>query len=200
MEKEELIKFFNNLDRSYFIDNENKAFAGYDGALPIGYGQTISQPSLVLQMTFYLNPDKSSKVLEIGTGSGYQTALLAEFSDKVFTIERIEELAETAKKRLDSLGYTNIEYMTGDGSTGWIENAPYDRIMVTAATEKVPPELLEQLKAGGRIIIPVGEQFNQNLMLINKDESGKVHSEIVNKVVFVEMIGKYGWNDNPKDL
>jgi len=194
MNEKALWKFFKQLDRAYFIDNASKSFADLDAPLAIGFGQTISQPSLVFEMTLLLAPNRRCKVLEIGTGSGYQTALLAEFSGRVFTIERIRELAEAAKKRLDGLGYDKIEYKTGDGSEGWIEHAPYDRIMVTAAAEKVPDELIEQLKAGGRMIIPAGARHAQDLLLITRDQSGKVHSETVNKVVFVELVGKYGWS------
>lgn len=195
MKEKELVEFYKHLDRAYFIDGESKPLAGYDEALPIGYGQTISQPSLVLEMTRMLDPDKESRVLEIGTGSGYQTALLAEFSGKVFTVERIPELAKSAKRRLDALGYGNVEYKTGDGSAGWAEQAPFDRIIVTAGAGIVPSELIEQLAAGGRMIIPVGGRFVQDLLLITKDPGGRVQSRSINKVVFVEMIGKYGWSE-----
>jgi protein-L-isoaspartate(D-aspartate) O-methyltransferase len=193
MDETSIYRFYKQLDRAYFIENESKPFAHYDEALPIGYGQTISQPSLVLQMTLYLAPDKSCRTLEIGTGSGYQTALLAEFSDHVFTVEKISELSVSARKRLDKLGYGNIEYLIGDGSAGWPLYAPYDRIMVTAAARQVPEELVEQLSLNGRMMIPVGERYNQDLLLIKKDESGKISRETVNKVIFVELKGKYGW-------
>ena len=193
MDESSIYRFYKQLDRAYFIDNESKPFAHYDEALPIGYGQTISQPSLVLQMTLYLAPDKSCRTLEIGTGSGYQTALLAEFSDRVFTVERISGLSASAEKRLDKLGYRNIEYLIGDGSSGWSLHAPYDRIMVTAAAKHVPEELILQMSLNGRMIIPVGERYSQDLLLIKKDESGKISKETVNKVIFVELKGKYGW-------
>ncbi|MBC3888538.1 protein-L-isoaspartate(D-aspartate) O-methyltransferase [Acetobacterium paludosum] len=195
MEHEKLIEYFNSLDRSYFIDNEMKTFADLDTPLPIGHGQTISQPSLVLEMTRLLEPEKGCKVLEIGTGSGYQTALLAKFSGNVFTIERIEELAKEAKKRLDALGYTNIYYKIGDGSEGWLENAPYDRIMVTAAAGSVPTDLLDQLANGGRMIIPIGPESLQELQLIIKDNNGEIHIQSMVMVKFVEMKGKYGWSE-----
>lgn len=194
MDETSIYKFYKQLDRAYFIENESKPFSHYDEALPIGHGQTISQPSLVLQMTLSLAPDKNCRTLEIGTGSGYQTALLAEFSDKVFTVEKISELSASARKRLDKLGYKNIEYLIGDGSTGWPLHAPYDRIMVTAAARQVPEELIEQLNTNGCMIIPVGESYSQDLLLIKKDESGKISRETVNKVIFVELIGKYGWS------
>ena len=198
MDYAELVGFYNNLDRSYFIDNDMKGFASIDSPLPIGYGQTISQPSLVLQMTRLLNPDKSCKVLEIGTGSGYQTALLAEFSREVYTVERIKELAEKAKERLAGLGYTNVFLKIGDGSKGWPESAPYDRIMVTAAAGSIPTDLLDQLANGGRMIIPIGPESLQELQLISKDD-GEIIIQPVGLVRFVEMKGKYGWSSSKNE-
>ena len=151
-----LSEFYSKLDRAFFMENEYKSLACLDQALPIGYGQTISQPSLVLEMTRQLDPGKDSKVLEIGTGSGYQTALLAEFSGMVYTIERIPELAEKAKAKLAALGYDNIVYKTGDGSEGWKEKGPFDRIIATAAAGKMPIAIIEQLAPNGRMIIPAG--------------------------------------------
>lgn len=191
-----LYEFYRRLDRAYFIDGGCKALACLDNALPIGHGQTISQPSLVLEMTARLSPEKDSRVLEIGTGSGYQTALLAEFSGAVYTIERIPALAEKAKERLDALGYTNIAYRTGDGSAGWPEEAPFDRIITTAAAGKLPEALVEQLKPGGRMIAPTGPRGVQDLMLIEKDASGRVGTKSLGKVAFVEMVGEYGWNES----
>lgn len=190
-----LNEFYHHLDRSYFIDNEMKVFADLDKPLSIGYGQTISQPSLVLEMTRILEPELDSRVLEIGTGSGYQTALLARFSKTIYTIERIAELSETAQKRLETLGYTNIVYKIGDGSEGWKESAPFDRIMVTAAAEKIPNELLEQLAIGGKMVIPVGSSELQELKFVFKDANGQVHQQTVDLVRFVEMKGKYGWHE-----
>jgi protein-L-isoaspartate(D-aspartate) O-methyltransferase len=189
-----LLEFYNKLDRALFIDNEYKELACLDNALPIGHGQTISQPSLVLEMTYQLAPEKDSKVLEIGTGSGYQTALLAQFSGTAYTIERIPELAEKAKEKLDALGYSNIVYKIEDGSAGWLEYAPFDRIITTAAAGKMPQELIDQLKAGGRMIAPVGPQGTQDLLLITKDINGVVQNKSLGKVAFVEMKGKYGWD------
>lgn len=193
----DLKAFAKKLDRALFVEDEYKRYAYDDCALPIGFEQTISQPSLVLKMTCMLElaPDKSSKVLEIGTGSGYQTALLAEFSDSVYTVEKIKELSEKAEKRLGKLGYKNIKYKIGDGSEGWIENSPYDRIIVTAAASKVPTELTNQLKAGGRMVIPVGPRNVQELLLITKDKEGQIHIHSDVNVVFVELRGKYGWTE-----
>lgn len=191
-----LITFFNSLDRSFFIDNEYKKYADLDRPLPIGYEQTISQPSLVLEMTDRLALDKNCRVLEIGTGSGYQTAFLAEFAGEVYTVERIKELAESARKKLEKLGYKNIHYRVGDGSAGWPEHAPYDRIIVTAAARKIPEELVEQLGVGGIMIVPVGPRGLQQLKLITRDAEGKIHIESIGGVAFVEMKGKYGWTES----
>lgn len=190
-----LYEFFKKLDRSFFIDNEYKNLAHCDSALPIGHGQTISQPTLVYAMTEKLDLSKNLKVLEIGTGSGYQTAFLAEFAGKVYTVEKIEELSRKAQRRLAELGYANVEFKVGDGSEGWEEHAPYDRIIVTAAAREVPEPLAEQLGRGGKMIIPVGQRGLQDLMMISKDDKGVVKKEFLEKVIFVELKGKYGWED-----
>ncbi|PSL34384.1 protein-L-isoaspartate(D-aspartate) O-methyltransferase [Planomicrobium soli] len=188
--RKEITAYFESMDRSFFMDT-NKEFARLDQALPIGYEQTISQPSLVLEMTLALDLQANSKVLEIGTGSGFQTALLAEFSRTVYTVERIEALHIRAKERLAEAGYANIQFKLADGSSGWEEHAPYDRIMVTAAASEVPQELVEQLGNGGKMIIPVGGPMVQELRLIAKDSNGKLSSELLNQVVFVRLKGKY---------
>lgn len=195
MDYKALKEFFEQLDRSFFLEGANKLASSVNAPLSIGFGQTISQPTLVLFMTRMLDPDLNSKVLEIGTGSGYQTALLAEFSKEVFTVEIIPELSKKAKKRLDEMNYTNIHYKIGDGSEGWSEFAPYDRIMVTAAAEVIPEELVEQLDEEGRMVIPIGPRDLQELQLITKDKSGNIQIEVIELVRFVEMVGKYGWND-----
>jgi len=189
-----LYEFFKKLDRSIFIDGEYKEYAHYDSALPIGHGQTISQPTLVYSMTAQLELDKDCRVLEIGTGSGYQTAFLAEFAKEVYTVERIEELSLRAQERLKALGYGNIRYKIGDGSEGWKEYAPFDRIIVTAAAGKIPDPLVEQLAPGGRMIIPVGNKGLQQLLLICKDDKGNVNTKHLENVIFVELKGKYGWD------
>ncbi|ANU24780.1 protein-L-isoaspartate O-methyltransferase [Planococcus donghaensis] len=169
----------------------NKDLASLDHALPIGFEQTISQPSLVLEMTLALDLQSHHKVLEVGTGSGFQTTLLAVFSGAVYTIERIEELHNRAKERLAQLNIHNIHFKLGDGSIGWQEQAPFDRIMVTAAASEVPAELLDQLSNDGKMVIPVGNSFNQELLLIEKDTNGKLHKISLNKVLFVPLKGKY---------
>lgn len=189
-QKEDIITYFNNLDRSYFMDT-HKEVAATDRPFPIGFGQTISQPTLVLGMTIALNLQPDSRVLEIGTGSGYQTALLAPFCEKVYTVELIEDLYKSAKKRLQAKDFTNIEFKRGDGSLGWPEHGPYDRIMVTASAGEVPEELLNQLRPNGLMVIPVGDAYIQELQLIEKDNEGKVSSSVLEKVAFVRLKGKY---------
>lgn len=193
MNLQELETYFHSLDRSFFLDDDMKKFAGLDRPLPIGFGQTISQPTLVLEMTRLLEPEKDSKVLEIGTGSGFQTAILAKMSAEVFTVERIDELMEKAKERLETLNFSNIRYKLGDGSSGWQEHAPYDRIMVTAAAGAMPVELLDQLAIGGRMIIPVGTPDFQELKLVAKTGAGEINVKTVELVRFVELKGRYGW-------
>ncbi len=185
-----IINFFDQLDRSYFMDI-NKEWAKIDSPFPIGYGQTISQPSLVLAMTLILDLRPTSKVLEIGTGSGYQTALLAAVSESVYTVERIEALYDKAIERLTELGYNNIYFRLGDGSIGWNEHQYYDRIMVTAASSIIPPELIEQLAVDGKMIIPVGPEGVQELTLVCKSKDGKVSTALIEHVRFVRLMGKY---------
>lgn len=188
--KQEITEYFKKLDRSFFMES-HKELAILDEAIPIGHDQTISQPSLVLKMTLALDLQDSSKVLEIGTGSGFQTALLAKFSNEVFTVERIEDLHTKAKERLSAAGFTNIHLKLDDGSMGWPENAPYDRIMVTAAASVVPKELVDQLGNGGKMVIPVGASDFQELLRIEKDADGKVSSAVIDHVRFVPLKGKY---------
>jgi len=166
-------------------------FAYLDEAIPIGYEQTISQPSLVLEMTLALDLQKESRVLEIGTGSGYQTAMLAPFVQQVYTVERIKPLADQAKQRLQKAGFENIQFKTDDGSIGWKEYAPYDRIIVTAAATTIPVELTEQLAEGGTMIIPAGPPSLQQLLLLNKDADGKISKKVLGEVRFVPLKGKY---------
>jgi protein-L-isoaspartate(D-aspartate) O-methyltransferase len=155
--------------RHSFVPTDQVANAYEDRPLAIGYGQTISQPYIVGYMTEIIKPKAGQKVLEIGTGSGYQAAVLAEIVSKVYTIEIVEELGKQATTRLKNLGYKNIETKTADGYHGWKEHAPFDAIVVTAAAEFIPPPLKEQLKDGGRMIIPVGSPYmTQQLMLIEK--------------------------------
>ena len=170
----------------------NISNAAYENRpLPIGHGQTISQPYIVAIMTNLLQVGKDDRVLEIGTGSGYQIAVLAELVKKAYSIEIIEPLGKQAKDRLQRLGYENIELKIGDGYYGWEEEAPFDAIMVTAAASHVPPPLIKQLKPGGRMLIPVGSRFMvQELLLVQKSESGEVSTRQLLPVVFVPLTGK----------
>ncbi|NLZ77281.1 MAG: protein-L-isoaspartate(D-aspartate) O-methyltransferase [Spirochaetales bacterium] len=180
--------FLRSLDRSLFLEGPAKRYADYDGPLPIGFDQTISQPSLVAYMTDALDVDKTHRILEIGTGSGYQTAFLAHFAKEVVTIERIRELSVTAKERLDDLGYHNITYIIGDGTRGWAERAPYDRIMVTAAPDEIPPLLIEQLRVGGKMVIPCGGRGHQELVLVKKAPDRSISRTKLLDVAFVPLI------------
>ena len=187
---QDITAYFRSLDRRSFMDRPHQD-AERDEALPIGYGQTISQPSLVLEMTIALNLEDHHKVLEIGTGSGFQTALLAAFSNEVYTVEKIPQLAESAKKRLEAKGFENIHFLLGDGSLGWPEHAPYDGIIVTAAASDIPKELMDQLADGGRMIIPVGHRYSQHLLAIDKSSDGKLAKTALEAVRFVPLKGKY---------
>lgn len=164
-------------------------YLAYDNApLPIGHGQTISQPYIVALMTDLLQLEPDHVVLEVGTGCGYQTAVLSQLARKVFTIEYIAALAEAASARLKALGYDNIDYRTGNGYDGWPEHAPYDAIIVTAAASHIPQPLTEQLRPGGRLVIPVGlPNRPQELMRVEKDDQGEIHSRNILGVAFVPL-------------
>lgn len=178
------------IPRDRFVPSESKAYAYENGPLPIGYGQTISQPYIVALMTDLLDPESDDVVLEIGTGSCYQAAVLSLLVKRVYTVEIIPELAEQAKERLARLGYRNVEVRAGDGYYGWHEHAPYDGIIVTAAAPYVPEPLLAQLKPGGRMVIPVGLPYHhQELMLVVKDERGQIETRSVLDVAFVPLTG-----------
>ncbi len=168
-------------------------FAAYDDRpLPIGLGQTISQPYIVALSTEALELSGDEKVLEIGTGSGYQTAILAELAKEVFTVERLPELSWEAQERLRRLGYTNVHFRVGDGTKGWPEEAPFPAILVTAAAPRVPKSLLAQLSEGGRMVIPVGGRFHQDLWLVRKVGGEPVYEHLC-PVTFVPLIGEEGF-------
>src|SRR5438876_1102316 len=154
--------------REEFIPPESRAASYEDGPLPIGHGQTISQPYIVAFMTEQLRPKPNDRVLEIGTGSGYQAAILAELVSEIYSVEIVEPLARAAEATLQRLGYKNVHVKIGDGYKGWPEHAPFDAIIVTCAPDKVPQPLTDQLKDGGRMVIPVGERFAQQLYLLEK--------------------------------
>jgi protein-L-isoaspartate(D-aspartate) O-methyltransferase len=178
--------------RHRFVPAEIGAYSYDDRPLPIGYGQTISQPYIVAKMTELLEPKGEHRVLEIGTGSGYQAAVLSPLVAQVYSIEIIEPLGTAARRRLDSLGYKNIEVRVGDGYFGWPEKGPFDGIIVTAAANHIPPPLVEQLKPGGRMVIPVGNPFQtQTLMLVTKGSKGPHDLQVWNlmPVAFVPLVG-----------
>ena len=175
--------------REEFIPVDARADAYEDGPLPIGYDQTISQPYVVAFMTEQLRPKQSDRVLEIGSGSGYQAAILGELVAEIYTIEIVEPLAKEASARLARLGYNNAHVKTGDGFQGWPEVAPFDSIIVTCAPDKVPPPLTAQLKDGGRMIIPVGAGIDQQLYLLEK-KNGELAQTAILPVRFVPMMGE----------
>ena len=175
--------------REEFVPDNMRGSAFRDGALPVGHGQTISQPYIVALMTDLLELSDDSIVLEIGTGTGYQAAILSQFARQVYSIERIPELAQTAQQRLSEMGYDNVETRCSDGYLGWPEKGPFDGIVVTAAAPEVPPALLEQLKPGGRMVIPIGLPYShQELMLVTKDPHGKTDTHDILGVAFVPMV------------
>jgi len=186
-----VLRAMRTVPRHAFVLRSDLRRAYNDHPLPIGLGQTISQPYIVAYMTEYLKIGIRSKVLEIGTGSGYQAAVCAEIAREVYTIEILEELAKSAKKRLKELGYNNVFVKAGDGYFGWEEKGPFDAIIVTAAAGVIPPPLIEQLKTNGKMILPVGSPFGiQTLVLISKDKKGEVHSKGLLPVRFVPMTGR----------
>lgn len=187
----QVLEAMRSVPRHLFVGEENRNAAYRDSPLPIGYGQTISQPYIVAYMTEKLDIDSGDKVLEIGTGSGYQAAVLSEITKNVYTIEIIEELAAQARERFKELGYDSINVKAGDGYYGWKEHAPFDAIIVTAAAGHVPPPLVRQLKAGGRIVIPVGGVYQvQTLTLVKKESEDSIKTEQLMPVRFVPMTGQ----------
>jgi len=187
-----VIEAMMSVPRHKFVPDKYITRAYDDNPLPIGYGQTISQPYIVAYMTEVLNLNKNSTVLEVGTGSGYQAAILSPLVKQVYTIEIIPELAKSAAVRLKDLGYTNVDAGIGDGYYGWTTHAPFDAIIVTAAAGHIPPPLLEQLKSNGRMVIPVGGSFMvQNLILISKGKDGIITTRNLIPVRFVPLTGKH---------
>ena len=185
---ERVLAAMRRVPRHRFVPADVAQFAYEDSPLPIGYDQTISQPYIVAHMTEQLQVRGGLKVLEIGTGSGYQAAVLAEMGARVYSIEIVSELAARAAKDLQSVGYKNVQVRAGDGYRGWPEAAPFDRIIVTAAPDHVPQPLVEQLAVGGRMVIPVGEHFQQ-MTIIEKTPQGVVQSQTID-VLFVPMTGE----------
>lgn len=181
-----------SVKRHEFVPAENRKRAYKNRPLPIGHGQTISQPYMVAIMTDLLNLDPGDKVLEVGTGSGYQAAILAELVDRVYTIEIVAPLGKEAGKRLQRLHYDNVDVRVGDGYYGWKEQSPFDAIVVTAAGSHIPPPLIKQLKPGGRMVIPVGSRFmTQELLLVEKNSGGDVTTRQLLPVIFVPLTGSH---------
>lgn len=186
-----VLEAMKNVPRHLFVPKVFRDQAYENTPLPIGYGQTISQPIIVAQMTELLDIKPGDKILEIGTGSGYQAAVLSELTPYVYTVEIVRELGEQAKARFSTLGYNTIKVKIGDGYEGWPEYAPFDGIIVTCAPEEIPKPLIEQLKPGGRIVIPVGKAGKtQLLVLVEKSSDGKIKEQVQFPVVFVPMTGK----------
>jgi protein-L-isoaspartate(D-aspartate) O-methyltransferase len=184
-----VIEAMRRTPRHEFMPISERKYAYYDMALPIGEGQTISPPFIVAYMTEAIDPQPEDKVLEIGTGSGYQAAILSPLVREVYTIEIVEPLGRKAAKTLQRLHYDNVQTKIGDGYQGWLEHAPYDKIIVTCSPENVPPALVEQLKEGGRMVIPMGERYQQTLYLLKKTK-GKLETEVLKPTLFVPMTGK----------
>jgi protein-L-isoaspartate(D-aspartate) O-methyltransferase len=188
-----IINAMKKIPRHLFLDEALYSQAYEDYPSPIGEKQTISQPYIVALMTELLQLKGNEKILEIGTGSGYQTAVLAELADQVFSIERIPTLAKRARKLLDELKYTNIVITIDDGTLGWKEYSPYDGIIVTAAAPHAPTALLEQLKTGCKLVIPIGEEFVQDLLVYTKEDKDEYSKENYGGCRFVKLIGNQGW-------
>jgi protein-L-isoaspartate(D-aspartate) O-methyltransferase len=189
---DEVLAVLGRVERHRFVPPDQARYAYENRPLRIGHGQTISQPYIVALMTDLLEPAADDVVLEVGTGSGYQAAVAAELVDHVYSIEIIEALATSAEERLQRVGYNNVTTKLGDGYYGWEEHAPFDAIIVTAAASHVPPPLIEQLKPGGRMVIPVGAQFmTQLLLLLEKGEDGEIVTRQIGAVRFVPLTGEH---------
>lgn len=185
---------FRKIERHRFIPEDTRTAAYGDFPVSIGEGQTISQPYIVALMSELLCLTGKEKVLEIGTGSGYQAAVLAELAKEVYTVERFENLSKKSASILNELGYKNIKLKSGDGTLGWLEEAPFDRVIITAAAPRIPLPLSEQLTEGGRLVAPLGESFSQVLTVADKIKGRLTLTEVCG-CVFVPLVGKYGWRE-----
>ena len=192
IKNQRVLDAFYKIERHKFIPEDLRSSAYADFPVPIGQDQTISQPYIVALMTECLGLESENKVLEIGTGSGYQTAILAELSKEVYSVERFASLSSPAEKLLKELGYTNVKLKVDDGSLGWPEFAPFERIMITAACPRIPLPISEQLKEEGRLVLPLGDTFSQVLTIVDKNKQGLVTQRICS-CVFVPLVGKYGY-------
>ena len=193
-----VIEAMGKVPRHLFVPENLRSRAYEDFPLPIGEDQTISQPYMVALMTQSLELTGAESVLEVGTGSGYQTAILAELCRRVYSVERIPSLAGNARKTLDSMGYKNVLVRLSDGTMGWEEYAPFDRILVTAGAPGVPVPLIEQLAEGGMMVIPVGGNHSQTLTRVRKGKNGSLSEEKMNGCVFVKLVGRHGWEGKGK--
>jgi protein-L-isoaspartate(D-aspartate) O-methyltransferase len=191
---ERVLKAMRAVPRHEFLPEAMRGNAYVDQALPLGEGQTMSQPYMVALMTELLKLSGTERVLEIGTGSGYQAAVLAELCEKVYTVERIKVLADKARATLDRLGYRSVALKVYDGTYGWKEMSPFDAIVVTAGAPHVPDALVEQLREGGRMVIPVGDRYGQRLIKMVKTAGGVITEQSV-PCVFVPLIGNHGWKE-----
>jgi protein-L-isoaspartate(D-aspartate) O-methyltransferase len=191
---EGVLRVMGEVRREEFVPEEYREASYADGSLPIGIGQTISQPYIVGLMSEYLEVDCGCEVLEIGTGCGYQTAILAKLAKRVYTVERFNELSELAQANLARVGVSNVEFYVGDGSCGWCEWREFDRIIVTAAAPGLEGPLVEQLKEGGKLIAPVGGRISQNLVVCTK-RGGQLRERVVCGVRFVPLVGEYGFSE-----
>jgi protein-L-isoaspartate(D-aspartate) O-methyltransferase len=192
---ERVLEAMRKVPRHFFVPEKLRESAYHDGPLSIGEGQTISQPYMVALMTECLGLKGGEKVLEVGTGSGYQTAILAELAEHVYSIERVPILLEKAQQVLTHLGYKTIKFKGGDGTNGWREESPFDGIIVTAGAPDISQVLVEQLNDGGVLVIPVGSRYSQSLYKVTK-KGDKFEKEERTLCVFVPLIGKYGWKEN----
>ncbi|MEI6513262.1 MAG: protein-L-isoaspartate(D-aspartate) O-methyltransferase [bacterium] len=191
---QQLLAVMRKVPRHLFVPERNRSQAYSDSALPIGEGQTISQPAIVAIMSELLELNGDEKILEIGTGSGYQTAILAELAGEIITLDRLLALAEKSRSLLNDLGYKNVEVIVGDGTEGYIPRTPYDRILITAGAPYVPQPLLDQLQSPGRLVAPVGTMRKQTLTVVYKDESGNLQWKNHGFCVFVPLVGQHGWD------
>lgn len=189
----EILELFDRVPRHIFLPEGVLPRAYEDAPIPIGYHQTASQPSLQAYYLTLLQPGRDEKVLEIGTGSGYLTALLALVSDRVYSVERVRELSQRARRALDAMGLKNVALLVGDGTIGWRKYQPFDVIVVSAASPSIPPALLDQLADGGRMLIPVGSRTSQELVLVRRDASGVSEEVVKGDCTFVPLLGRFAW-------
>jgi len=187
----------NTIPRHRFLPKDQKIYAYEDRPLPVGKNQTISAPHMVAIMTEALELKEDEKVLEIGAGTGYHSAVVAHIVKEgyIYTVEKIEELAQKARENIKKTGYINTEVITGDGTQGYQKKAPYDRISVTASAPDIPTPLIEQLKPGGQMLIPIGTRYHQNLIKIIKTHNGEITKKNLGGCIFVPLIGKHGWKN-----